>query len=261
MNKNYLFISVIIFISFILFVDGCSITNKLDIQENGNLFEDIRNANTIAWIGPHPDDEIWVSGLLAYVSLGYYKETYVISLNKKAYSTSPGTPEDRLVDNQDFKDFMGLKDYVYFEESAEEYTGNLKERFFAFLDNFISESDLDLIITFENTNGANGHPDHIQLSEWLTDYSKKNSIKLYYYISRNPINTSNEPDPLPVTDTIDLDEHYITSTDNKRISLWDAKVEVIKIYSSSVPGANRLTQNPEIAAEAIHEENYRRVNF
>ncbi|MCK4820035.1 hypothetical protein KA005_29995, partial [bacterium] len=89
MKTTYLAILAIIFMLLILFIVGRNSNNKPDIQENGELVEDIENANTIAWIAPHPDDELWVSGLLAFVSLGYEKETYVISLNKKAHSTSP----------------------------------------------------------------------------------------------------------------------------------------------------------------------------
>lgn len=44
------------------------------------------------------------------------------------------------------------------------------------------------------------------------------------------------------------------------MSLWELKVGVMEIYSSSQPRAYYFTQNPDELAKIIHEECYRKAN-
>ncbi len=227
-----------------------------------SLFDDVKSARAVAWIGPHPDDEIWASGLLGFASLGCGKNVYVVSLSRNATATYPGTWEDRMQDNRDVKEYLGLVDYVYADEYLKKYPGDIEEKFYSFLDDFIAETGVDLIITFENTHGANGHPAHLSVSTWITKYAKEHKIKLYYVINRDPILNRAEPghplDPLPYTDVLDLDRHYVLK-DGNNISLWELKLGVIEIYSSSQPGCYYFITNPDELAKVIHKEWYRRL--
>lgn len=244
----------------LIFLAGCTIPSEdtSTPEVEGNLLEDLERATAVAWVGPHCDDEIFVSGLLALSSLQYEKDTYAVSFNEGASSFPPGaTLEDRHEDNTDFKEFLGLKDYVWL--GLDKYKGgNRKQKLFELLDGFTAETGVDLIITFENTHGGNGHPGHIEGSEWLTEYCKKRGVTLYYFINRDPV-VGGKMDPLPYTDEIDLDSEYVTTAEGE-LSLWEVKVEVIEIYSSSVPAALDIVNSPERHGKLVHTEFYRKVN-
>jgi hypothetical protein len=121
----------------------------------GILLQEIENAAGVAWIGPHCDDEIVVSGLLALSGLHYKKDTYAVSFNEGATEFPPGaTLEDRHSDNEDFKRFLGLKAYVRL--GLDGYKRENKQQLFELLDRFVAETGVDLFVTFENTHGGNG---------------------------------------------------------------------------------------------------------
>lgn len=227
------------------------------------LLADLEGANAVAWIAPHPDDEIFASGVLGQASLGYRLESYVVSGNREATETYPGTPADRLVDNQEFKEYLQLADYIYAAETLPGFPGDsLEEKFAAFVDDFVAGSGVDLIITFENTQGLNGHPDHKQMSDWLTEYAASSPVGLYYLVNRDPLLNRIEPDhdldPLPVTDTLDLTREV--TGDGGPITLWDLKLGVLDIYKSSQPGAYYyMVENPEALEQMMKEECYRKV--
>lgn len=242
---------------------GCSIPSSKDTPSSapepleGNLLEDIGNATAVAWVGPHCDDEIVVSGLLALSSLHYEKDTYVVSFNEGASGFPPGaTLEDRHKDNEEFKKFLELKEYVWL--GLDKYRGkDRKQKLFELLDEFIAETGVDLIVTFENTYGGNGHPDHIEGSEWVTEYCTQRGITLYYFINRDKT-FGGKMDPLPYTDEIDLDSVHVTTVE-RDLSLWEVKAHVIGIYSSSVPSALNIVNSPEKRGRMLHAEFYRKV--
>lgn len=232
-------------------VTGCTTQDETTPPVEGDLFKDLESATAVAWIGPHCDDEIAVAGLLAASSGYYHKRTYVVSFNEGASGLTPGaTLEDRYTDNADFIHFLGLTEYVRL--GLDTYKGDDKQKLFELLDAFIVETGVDMIITFENTNGGNGHPDHKRGSRWLTEYCTLRGITLYYIINRDPV--WGKMDPLPYTDELDLD------TTTPKGSLWEIKVTVFKIYSSSVPAALHLVTSPETLEKMIHTEFYRKVN-
>lgn len=236
----------------ILVIAGCTTSRERStLPGEGNLFKDIEHATAVAWIGPHCDDEIAVVGLLALSRLYYHKDTYAVSFNEGASGFTPGaTLEDRHKDNADVKTFLRLTDYVWL--GLDNYKGNQKQTLFELLDEFIAGTGVDVIITFENTHGGNGHPDHIRGSQWLTEYCKTRKITLYYAINRDLV-WGGKMDPLPYTDEIDLT--FIIPEG----SLWDVKVTVLEIYSSSVPAALNLVNSPETLEKMIRAEFYRKV--
>lgn len=241
----------------ILLIAGCgtpSETPKTYEPQPESLLEDIEQAAAIAWVGPHRDDEIVVTGFLALCSYVYKKRTYVVPFTKGATSFPPGaTIEDRYKDNTDFKIFLQLSGYIPL--GLNEYTDK-KQKLFELLDEFIAKTGVSLIVTFENTHGGNGHPDHITGSQWLTEYCQSRGITLYYFINRDPL-FGGEVDPLPYTDEIDLGMVVDTGTGMR--SLWDIKVKALEIYSSSVPTAARIVNTPEKLDAMIHKEYYRKV--
>ena len=231
--------------------------------EERSLISDLERARVVAWIGPHPDDEIYVSGILAYSALGLGNETYSISLHNKGGSAFPpgAGPADRFQDNQDFKNLVGLTDYLYGDFSS--YPRNKETATKMYLKDIVKELGIDLIITYENTNGGYGHHEHIQVSGWITEFAHENDIMLYYMINRDPIATlPNNPsiDPLPITDTLNLDQMSIVKKDGEKATLWEMKQGVMEVYYSSVPMVVRLVDDKELYNNIRHEENYRLVN-
>ncbi len=61
------------------------------------------------------------------------------------------------------------------------------------------------------------------------------------------------------TDEINLDTEYVTTSEGE-LSLWEVKVKVLEIYSSSVPSALNIVSSPERLEKAVHSEFYRKVN-
>jgi hypothetical protein len=243
----------------ILLITGCGAPSDTPEYEQEpqpeSLLEAIGEASAIAWVGPHRDDEIVVTGFLALCTYVYKKRTYVVPFTTGATSFPPGaTIEDRYKDNMDFKIFLQLAGYEPL--GLNEYT-HKKQRLFELLDEFIGKTGVNLIVTFENTHGGNGHPDHITGSQWLTEYCKTRGITLYYFINRDPL-FGGEVDPLPYTDEIDLDSILVDTGTGMR-SLWEIKVKVLEIYSSSVPIAADIIQTPGKLETMIHSEYYRNV--
>lgn len=259
-NKSIVFIIVLI-VAVLLIV---LFNNAKQQNQQGQLLSDLNTAKTIAWISPHNDDEMLASGAIALASLGLKNNVFVIT-QEKSIVVSPGTKEDRLLDNKDVNAFLELKSYIFVEDYAGGYSGTREEKFEQYLKDFKKTNNLDVILTFENTNGF-GNAEHVEWSKFLTKFAIENNIKLYYLINRDPAVQYNFQgdvaglDPLPVTDTIDLDKHFVVKNGNA-LSLWKIKVEVVKIYSSSQPNAFDITVvHPERILQLLHEENYRKTN-
>ena len=230
-KTSLILIGIIVVLALVLFVgckddkpvnqgDSFGEPTEINVNKNVNqepeerdLMSDLRNAKTIAWIAPHCDDEIFVGGMLSYAGLGLNKKTYVISMHKGGVAFPPGaTRDDRLADNQDFKNLVGLTDYVYGE--FDDYPRNKEIATKMYLEDIVDELGIDLIFTFENTNGAYGHKEHIQVSGWVTEFARENNIKLYYMINREPsvrAGKDSHMDPLPVTDTFDLEKYSLNT--------------------------------------------------
>ncbi len=246
----------VVLLAVVLAVSGCTSQGETGPEsQNSTLIGDIRSSEVIAWVAPHCDDEIFASEVLALASLGYGKEVYSVSLAEGASAFPPGaTLADRHQDNEEFREYLELADYVRLGIST--YPDPEKKRsLFGFLDGF--QPGLDMIMTFENTHGGNGMEEHVKVSGWLTEYAKSRGVTLYYVINRDPI-IGDGMDPLPYTDTIDLDNVHVT-LDGKRTSLWDVNVGVLEIYKSSVPSALGLLK-PQRLAKVQHAKFYRKVN-
>ena len=130
------------------------------------------------------------------------------------------------------------------------------------LDDLTQNKHVNIFITFETTHGGTGKEDHASTGQSVTDYAKEHNIKFYYWINRDPalLGKDKEMDPLPFTDTLDLDELSVKDPFEGEVSLWKIKEEVLEIYASSVPKAYDLAQNPAWLEMVQHEELYRQVN-
>jgi len=253
---------IIIFVLLIVLNVGClnSSDNKNEEDYSGSLLLDVSNAKGIAWVGPHCDDDITSSELLGLASLGYHKNVYVMSLNENAMSFPPGADiNDRHQDNEDFKNYLNLVDYIRL--GLDGLDGDSKKQgLYNYLDNLTEKNNVNMLITFENTHGYNGNTEHPVVSNWVTEYAQENNLVLYYVINRDPIIGDGELDPLPVTDSIDLDNTYVVDTEGKNITLWELGVNVLEIYKTSVPSALNLVENQNRLNRVLHEKYYRKVN-
>lgn len=219
-----------------------------------DLTQDIKDADVVIWIGAHPDDELYVCGLLSEASLLEGKQVYVVSLKLKfgeAYKKSVA--------------LLGLKDYISYpsgiiarlfgaQQTKEMMSEKIKE--------LIIEKKPSLIITFEPTNGYRGHPEHMMASVITSKAIEKSGLKvnLYYVINRDEKLAEflkGPMDPLPYTDIVYLDEFQgkIGKT------LRDIKFELLEIYKDYVPEAKKLLENKEKQKEVLHMEFYRKVSL
>lgn len=232
---------------FVVAVIGCSRWREILVKERAD-------SDVVMWIGAHPDDEILVSGLLAKLSLERGKQTYAVSLTVE---------EKHEQNNIECVKLLGLKDYIKFDMegmcrgmSQEECKPILIEEIRALL----IEKNPSVVITFEPTIGFRGHPQHKLASRLVHQALVESGIDadLYYAINRDTnlsMLLGGPTDPLPYTDTLDLDGYSrkLGST------LWDIKLQVIEIYSDSVPNARILMENEDVRNSMLHKEFYRKV--
>lgn len=249
---------------------------SLQLQETPSetILSDIKNANHIALICAHPDDEILIPGLLSLSTHRYNKDVYVISLSNTANINSmpPGaTQENRKRDNFESKDFLKLKDYIRFSTLKPLNETDRINEFRAFLRNFLIEKKIDLVITLDTVQGFNGNPQHIKVSKMVTDLMLKISenkstlnLKLYYSINPNPdilgIRQNIPHEAQPYTDIINMDTENITLLDGTNLTLWEVRKKLLDIYSDSIKGLDQ--QQHELRKNNLrHIELYQKINL
>lgn len=210
-------------------------------DNEGNLMSNLEQIKTIMWIGAHPDDEVYVAGLLAYASKVEKKKCVIVSF---IY-----TPEKRSL-NEESASYLGCE-YVYLEKiSGKTWEDKLRA--------VLLEYRPEIVITFDPANGFRGLKAHIIAAETTEKLIKKEfkNTKLYYVLNKDPILAQllNGPqDPTTPTDELNLDISYpeLGST------LWQAKLHVIAIYKYAVPACRKIADNVDnLQEKIIHKEFY-----
>ncbi len=215
-------------------------------EEKGYLLSELSSAEKIMWIGPHPDDEVYVAGLLALASLEMGKNCVIVSFT---------CIESRKAYNLNSSEILHAR-YVYLEN----YEGKTwREK----LIKLLSIEHPDIVITFEPTNGFRSSEGHAKVAQLVTDVlrEKFNEIKLYYVINRDPVLAKllgGNMDPLPYTDVLDLD----TYSEKLGCTYWNIKLKVVQVYSDVMSAYRYIAENKNNIQEKImHKEFYRKVSL
>ena len=156
----------------------------------------IKQTKTIMWIGAHPDDEVYVAGLLAYASKVEKKKCVIVSFMYM--------PEKRSL-NEESASYLGCE-YVYLEKiSGKTWEDKLRA--------VLLKYRPGIVVTFDPANGFRGLKAHIIAAEITEKLIKKEfkNIRLYYVLSKDPVLAQllNDPqDPTTPTDELNLDVSY-----------------------------------------------------
>jgi LmbE family N-acetylglucosaminyl deacetylase len=173
---NYIPLGILAFI-ICLWLIGFFKVNDLTVPSAST-----KNFKKILVIFPHPDDEsLTVSGLLNKFS----GDSYLLTLTHGgAGENASGQAGDlRHIREQELQksaEVIGIKHLI----NADFVDGGLtadRHRLSNFIDNKINELQPDLVITFD-PSGLYGHPDHIVVSEIVTELlkNKYRTTKLWY---------------------------------------------------------------------------------
>ncbi len=162
----------------------------------------------------HPDDEVYVTGLLTYASRVLGKRCVIVS-----FMYSPA----KTALNNASASYLGCE-YVYLLEIDRGWEEKLR----AVLDRYRP----GVIVTFDPRNVFCGFKAHMAESQVVVKTVKSgySGAKLYYVVNK---------DPAPVTDVLDLDAAY----PGLGFTLWQAKLHVITIYRDAVPACRAVADN------------------
>lgn len=249
---------------------------QLGVSEQ--LLNDLKNANGVLWVGPHCDDELAATGLLLLASRKFNKDTYVFTfLHTPSMESSALSNEEkmkvRIKDNREFKEFIGLKDYIRFAPEGfsglEEYTSYSEKykAFFPAMKKFIIKNNIDLIVSFDSIQGWNKHPEHTIFGREVQKFFQKfendeNYDFSHYCILNANWKFSDVTPPLTYTDIIYMDDVKIEMTNGNTISLWDGFKEVFNIYKESLFILGQYYNNwDEFSKKTIHKELYKKTNY
>jgi len=248
------------------------------LRVSKQLLNDIKNANGVLWIGPHCDDELAATGLLLLASRKYNKDTYVFTfLHKPSMEGSTLSNEEkmkvRIKDNEEFKEFIGLKDYIRFAPEGfsglEEYTSYSEKykAFFPAMKKYIIKNNIDFIISFDSIQGWNEHPEHPIFGREVQKYFKKfeddeNYNFSHYCVLNANWRFSHVIPPTTDTDFIYLDDVKVEMTNGNTISLWEGYKEVFNIYKESLFILGKYYNNwDEFSNQTIHKELYEKIKY
>ncbi len=109
-----------------------------------SLMSNLEQTKTIMWIGAHPDDEVYIAGLLAYASKVEKKKCAIVSFMYM--------PEKCSL-NKESVLYLGCE-YVYLEKiSGKTWEDKLRA--------VLLEYRLEIVVTFDPANGFRGLKAHI----------------------------------------------------------------------------------------------------
>ncbi len=254
--KNKLLILIpIIFI----FLTGCFSSTPDDNNgseyKSNNLRRAIDDAKSIMWIGPHPDDEMFISGTLALAGGDKGNKCYCICI----VSPDDINPDLNITNRKEainwFKNTY-LEDYTSLNETRPFSWENIKTK----IQTIIEEIKPDIIITF-SPYGYFNQPDHVATSMTLTELYNSLSYKpeIYYVINMDqdlPLNKKNyEYNQYPPTDIINLNVY----SNKLGKTYWNAKIEIWEHYSKSIPDLALLLNNKKLIEKNDRNEYFMSV--
>lgn len=250
MKSRYGLITAIIVA--VIFIGGCLEENSQN--STTSILNNLKNSKTIMWIAAHPDDELYMGGTLGYATRDLGCELTIVSFN-----TNPKFFEA----NQQSAEFLDDADYIRLDalikcDNMSEIDNKVDEMIEKGIKDKIVQTILekrpDIIFTFESTNGYRTSCAHCVSSIIARKAIEESGINCnhYYVLNRDPVITKmlgGCMDPLPVTDTIELNE-----------KLWSYRMEIFEIYSPFYSKLKKIISNEDLQDQLSHQELFRKVD-
>lgn len=196
---------ILLIIILSLWIFGFTQANDFSVQTR-SLKEIVSGSNKVLVIFPHADDEALSSGGLIYKFSRNDVEIHWHILTKGEKGNETATVDEnlksiRIKESKRAAQIYGIKNIVqsdYPDNEVDEYKDELRRE----LNGVITSISPDLIITYDLA-GLYGHPDHIIVSEVVTELVKKDFPKTkLWYVSY----------PKKILDSIPLPEHMAKDT-------------------------------------------------
>jgi LmbE family N-acetylglucosaminyl deacetylase len=221
--------------------------------EKGSLAADIGASDSVMWIAAHPDDELYLAGILAYMT-----KTRAFSGTIVAF----GINQKLIEGNADSAFFLGNSDYIRIAERLDLPPINC-EKYDCFVQNWLSngtkdelvaiiqEKSPDIIFSFEPLDGYLSKPPHAA-SSYITQLAiEESGINCHYY---HYVTTLEETDQkivnkLKPTDVFNLGQK----------TLWNDKLKIIEIYSPFYPSLQRMIDDQKYQQRLIHKEFFNKI--
>ncbi len=170
---------ILFFLAFSVWLYGVYINNQFSVPN-----ADLSKYKKVLVIYPHPDDEAFTTGgtIQQFKALGANVTLCILTKGEKGTdnaSLSQQLKEIRTKELETSAKFLGV-DTLILEDFGDGELSNKKTEVDLFLHNILSEQKPDLVITYD-TSGLYGHPDHITLSEIVTNQvAQYPHTKLWY---------------------------------------------------------------------------------
>lgn len=222
----------------------------------GKLEKDIRDGKSVMFICPHPEDEVFIAGTIAFVA--GEKETFF-------YICCLGSMENLRRENIDVPSRLKairwltkryLRDYIFLENNFTAITPKVINAIKPKLIEAIENNNPAIIITFSHF-GYDGDQNRRLTSKIVTDILPSLGYRPELYFLINTDQELNykfkEYRKFPSTDSIDLNSH------SKKLgkTLWEAKLEIWDKYSDSVPSIMGVIARKKRLESNDHKEYFR----
>lgn len=207
------------------------------------LVESLNQYRKVLVVFPHPDDEAKsMAGTIKKFTEQGAKVTLL--LFSKGERGTPDASEDlslKRIRSQEAKKsakILGVK--LIHEDFGDGVLKNKRIKLTSYLKKIIAEENPDLVITYDKS-GLYGHPDHIVVSEIITDLHKlkSSSFKLWYVSFPEKV-LSGKKLPEHMADDQNFKKHRMQP--NMKVFIGHrflTKSKVIGAYKSQFPGFER----------------------
>ena len=224
-----------------------------------NLSDIINTSDSVMWIGPHADDEIFNAGTLGYLTkdLGYAGT--IVAFGKKSA---------RLESNNNSSEFLNMEyiriaDTIYPDVGSVNFPENsisdcldlwLEDGTKDELVEILMEKQPDIVFSFEPESQYTIFPlSHAASATIVSMAIEEAGIDCYHFYTLHTIHMKTEEaedlEELNVTDVIDLNE-----------TLWNYKMTVIGFYADNYQTLQRIVEDQEHQDSLVHKDLFRKTS-
>ncbi|MFH1896420.1 MAG: PIG-L family deacetylase [bacterium] len=229
-------------------------------NDEGTLSKIFETSNSVMWVGPHPDDELFVAGTLGHLCK---------DLNYNCTIVAFGENPDLIEGNKQSAQFLNA-DYIRLPDIMGKTNHNcggkknsgeninciveswIKKGIKEELVKIVNEKKPDIVFTFEPESTIEVSQTHVASSMVAKQAIEESKVNPHhYYVIQTPhlAEKDFDKDKSKATDVIELT--------NK---LWSYKMEVIGFYSFYYPSLEQLIDDQPYQQSRLHKEVFREVN-
>ncbi|MBU0976242.1 MAG: PIG-L family deacetylase [Patescibacteria group bacterium] len=229
-------------------------------KDNENTLSDIfKTSSSVMWIGPHPDDELFVAGTLGYLCKDLDYNCTIVAIGENPDFIEANKQSSQFLNAE----YIRLADRIgkirldcHYKKNSKENIDCIAESWIAGgieqeITKILSEKKPDIVFTFEPESTIELSQTHAASSIVVKKAIDDSKVSVHhYYVIQTTLLTeeSFDKDKSGATDVFDLDTN-----------LWNYKMQVVSFYSFHYPSLEKLVNNKTYQQERIHQEIFRKV--